>query len=234
MSVREKLCVALDFDDGAPARALAARLSGRCGWFKVGLELFVREGPRLVAEIAERGRVFLDLKLHDIPNTVAGAARSAVRTGASMINVHASGGRAMMAAALAAAEDAAPSGRRPLVVAVTVLTSIGEEEIAELPFSGGPSDVAFRLAEVARSAGLDGVVCSAAELPAIRAAQGLDFVTVVPGIRPAGADAADQRRIATPAAALAAGASILVVGRPITRAADPEAALEAIVAEMEG
>ena len=233
MSAREKLCVALDFDDGATARALAERLSGRCGWFKVGLELFVREGPDLVAEIAGRGRVFLDLKLHDIPNTVAGAARAAARTGASMINVHASGGRAMMEAALAAAEGTAPGGKRPLVVAVTVLTSLGAEEMAELPFSGGPSDVAFRLAALARSAGLDGVVCSAAELPAIRAAQGLEFLTVVPGIRPSGADAGDQRRIATPAAALAAGASILVVGRPITRAADPEGALDAIVAEME-
>ena len=234
MSVREKLCVALDFDDGAPARDLAARLAGRCGWFKVGLELFVREGPDLVAEIAERGRVFLDLKLHDIPNTVAGAARAAVRTGASMINVHASGGRAMMEAALGAAADGAPSGRRPFVVAVTVLTSIGAEEIAELPFSGSAPEAAFQLAALARSAGLDGVVCSAEDVTAIRAAHGEEFLTVVPGIRPAGADAADQRRIATPAAALTAGASILVVGRPITRAVDPEAALEAIVAEMEG
>lgn len=243
MSAREKLCVALDFDDAAPARDLAQRLAGRCGWFKIGLELFVREGPDLVAEIAARGRVFLDLKLHDIPNTVAGAARAAARTGASMINVHASGGRAMMiaardAAAGNAARDAASElaggAGRPLVIAVTVLTSIGAEEMAELPFSGTPSEAALRLAGLAWSAGLDGVVCSAAEIAAIRAAHGPDFRTVVPGIRPAGADAADQRRIATPAAALAAGASILVVGRPITRAPDPEAALEAIVAEMEG
>jgi orotidine-5'-phosphate decarboxylase len=232
VTARDRLCVALDFDDGQAARALARRLKGRCGWFKVGLELFVSEGPGLVSAIAKDGRVFLDLKLHDIPNTVAGAARAAARTGAAMINVHASGGRAMMAAAREAVEGIA-ANVRPKVIAVTLLTSIGREAMAELPFDGSPSAVALRLAALAAEAGLDGVVCSAAEVAAIRAARGPEFLAVVPGIRPSGADAGDQNRIATPAAAISAGASILVVGRPITRSADPEASVEAIVAEME-
>ena len=223
--------MALDFPDGKAARALAGRLRGRCGWFKVGLELFVSEGPALVSAIAREGRVFLDLKLHDIPNTVAGAVRAAARTGAAMINVHASGGPDMMIAAREAVAEG--SGDRPLLVAVTLLTSIGKEAMARLPFVGDPSAFVLRLAGLAAEAGLDGVVCSAEEVAAIRAARGPDFLTVVPGIRPAGADAADQKRIATPAAALSAGASILVVGRPVTRAASPEAAVEAIVEEME-
>ena len=222
--------MALDFDDGQGARALAGRLKGRCGWFKVGLELFVSQGPALVSAIARDGRVFLDLKLHDIPNTVAGAVRAAAGTGAAMLNVHASGGREMMAAA----RDAL-GGRndRPRLVAVTLLTSIGQEALAELPFEGSPGSVVGRLAALAAEAGLDGVVCSAEEVAAIRAARGPDFLAVVPGIRPAGAEAGDQKRIATPASALAAGASILVVGRPVTRATDPVAAVEAIVEEME-
>jgi len=229
-AARDRLCVALDFDDGQAARSLAARLKGRCGWFKVGLELFVAEGPALVSAIAREGRVFLDLKLHDIPNTVAGAARAAAKTGAAMINVHASGGREMMAAARDAISAAGSD--RPRLVAVTLLTSIGKDALAELPFEGSPASVVRRLAALVAEAGLDGVVCSAEEVASIRAAQGPDFLAVVPGIRPSGADAGDQKRIATPGAALAAGASILVVGRPITRAADPQAAVEAIVAEM--
>jgi orotidine-5'-phosphate decarboxylase len=226
---RDRLCVALDFDDGQTARALAGRLEGRCGWFKVGLELFVSEGPALVTAIAREGRVFLDLKLHDIPNTVAGAARAAARTGAAMINVHASGGREMMEAA----RDALGAGNdRPKLIAVTLLTSIGTESMAELPFEGSPASVVERLAALAAEAGLDGVVCSAGEVAAIRAARGPEFLAVVPGIRPSGAEAGDQKRIATPSSALAAGASILVVGRPVTRASDPVAAVEAIVEEM--
>ena len=231
MTSRERLCVALDFPDGNAARALAGRLRGRCGWFKVGLELFVSEGPALVSAIAREGRVFLDLKLHDIPNTVAGAVRAASRTGAAMINVHASGGREMMVAAREAVAES--SGHRPLLIAVTLLTSIGRDAMARLPFEGDPGSFALRLAGLAAEAGLDGVVCSAEEVGAIRSARGPDFLAVVPGIRPAGAEAGDQRRVATPAAAIAAGASILVVGRPVTRAADPEAAVEAIVEEME-
>ena len=233
-AARERICVALDFGGAAEAREFAARVRGRCGWFKIGLELFVAEGPALVPEIARSGKVFLDLKLHDIPNTVAAAARAAVRTGASLVNVHASGGREMMEAARAAvAEESARLGReRPAVIAVTILTSLGREAFAELPFSGDPSAAALGLAKLAAAAGLDGVVCSASEVAAVRAAHGPGFLAVVPGIRPSGAEAGDQRRIATPRAAVEAGASILVIGRPVTRAPDPVAALEAIVEEM--
>ena len=231
---REKICVALDFAGSADAREFAARVRGRCGWFKIGLELFVSEGPGLVAEIARSGKVFLDLKLHDIPNTVAAAAKAAVRTGASLVNVHASGGREMMAAARAAVGDeAARLGiERPAIVAVTVLTSLDAAAFADLPFSGDPASAALALAGLAAESGLDGVVCSAAEVAAVRAARGSSFLTVVPGIRPAGAEAGDQKRIATPRAAAGAGASILVIGRPVTRAADPVAAIDAIAEEI--
>jgi len=232
---REKICVALDFPTAAEARDFAQGMRGRCGWFKVGLELFVSEGPALVAEIARSGKVFLDLKLHDIPNTAAAAAKAAVRTGAALVNVHASGGREMMAAARAAvAEEAGRLGiARPSIVAVTVLTSLGAEAFRELPFAGEPGAAAVALAQLAAKAGLDGVVCSAAEVAAVRAAAGPAFLTVVPGIRPAGADAGDQKRIATPRAAVDAGASILVIGRPVTRAADPAGVLDAIAEEIE-
>jgi len=233
---RDRLCVALDFPAGAEALSFARMLRGKAGWWKVGLELFVAEGPEFVSRLAEEGRVFLDLKLHDIPNTVAAAARAAVRTGAAMVNVHASGGRAMMAAARTAADEEASrlSRPRPTLIAVTLLTSIGDAELASLPFRGNAAEIAAELAGEAFAAGLDGVVCSAADVARVRRAHGQGFVTVVPGIRPAGAESGDQRRIATPAAAIAAGASILVVGRPVTRASDPAAALEAIVAEIEG
>ena len=220
-----------DFDEGRPRASAAGRLRGRCGWFKVGLELFVSEGPALVSAIAREGRVFLDLKLHDIPNTVAAAALAAARTGAAMINVHASGGREMMIAARDAIGGIAGADR-PKLFAVTVLTSIGKDAMRNCRSKGVPPEVALRLATLAAGAGLDGVVCSAAELEEIRAAYGPEFLTVVPGIRASGTDAGDQKRVATPRAAISAGASILVVGRPITRAADPEAAVEAIVAEM--
>ncbi|HET7452476.1 MAG TPA: orotidine-5'-phosphate decarboxylase [Thermoanaerobaculia bacterium] len=235
-AARDRICVALDFSSGAEARDFAAGVRGRCGWFKVGLELFVSEGPGFVSEIARSGRVFLDLKLHDIPNTVAAATRAAVRTGAALVNVHASGGLAMMEAArVAAAEEAARLGReRPAVIAVTVLTSLSREAFAELPFSGDPASAALALSRLAAEAGLDGVVCSAEEVAAIRAARGPEFLTVVPGIRPSGADAGDQKRVATPGVAVRAGASILVVGRPVTKAADPAVVLDRIAAEIAG
>lgn len=234
MSVSEKICLALDFSSGKEASAFADRFEGRVGWFKVGLELFVAEGPSLVAAIARKGNVFLDLKLHDIPTTVARAAAAAVSTGASMINVHASGGREMMmrAAESLAAEAARRGGERPRLIAVTLLTSIGEQALAELPFVGSVEEVAARLAFLAADSGLDGVVCSATDLLEVRKACGPEFLTVVPGIRPAFASADDQQRVATPRAALAAGASILVIGRPVTRAADPEKALTAILEEL--
>ena len=180
-------------------------------------------------------KVFLDLKFHDIPNTVRAATREATRMGVSMLNVHASGGRAMMAAAAESAREASSALRmsRPLVLGVTVLTSLASEDLKEIGIGGGPEDAVGRLARLAQSAGLDGVVASPREIAAIRRACGPHFVIVTPGIRPATAEVNDQARIATPASAVQAGADFLVVGRPITAALDPAAAAEAIVAEME-
>ena len=230
MSARDRLCIALDYPTGEETLEAARRFGPRVGWLKVGLEAFVSEGPSLVAQIAESARVFLDLKFHDIPNTVAGAVAAAARSGASLLNVHAAGGREM----LLAARHALPEGtQRPMLVAVTLLTSIDAKALADLPMAGHPEGIARRLAVLAKECGLDGVVCSAADLPLIRAACGPDFLTVVPGIRPAGSQAADQKRIATPRQALDAGADLLVVGRPVTAAPDPAAALEALLEEIE-
>jgi orotidine-5'-phosphate decarboxylase len=228
----ERLCIALDFPARREILEMAARFSGRVGWMKVGLEAFVAEGPGLVADVARASgaRVFLDLKFHDIPATVAGAIASAGRSGAAMVNVHASGGRAM----LEAARDAARRAGLAKVIAVTVLTSIDAKTLADLPMAGPPEAMARRLALLAKQCGLDGVVCSAADVAGIRAACGPEFFTVVPGIRPAGADVGDQKRVATPGRAVAAGADLLVIGRPVTAAPDPDAALEAILAEVEG
>jgi len=209
---------------------MAERLAGRVGWLKVGLEAFLAEGPGLVGEVARTGaRVFLDVKLHDIPATVAGAVASATRSGASMVNVHALGGRAM----LEAAREAADRARLARLIAVTLLTSLDERALADLPMAGHPEGIARRLAILAKECRLDGVVCAASDLEGIRDACGPDFFTVVPGIRPAGEGAQDQRRTATPKAALRAGANLLVIGRSVTAAADPVAALERILAEIE-
>ncbi len=225
-----RICLALDFPTRAEVLGTARRFAGRVGWMKIGLEAFVAEGPALVAETAASSggaKIFLDLKLHDIPATVAGAVASAARSGAAMVNVHASGGRAMLEAAR---EAAARAGLEKLI-AVTLLTSLDARGLADLPMAGHPEGIARRLARLAQECGLDGVVCSAADLPAIRGACGPGFLTVVPGIRPAGSDLQDQKRVATPAAALAAGADLLVIGRAVTAAPDPEAALDSILAE---
>jgi orotidine-5'-phosphate decarboxylase len=230
MSPSERLCVALDFSARDEVLAAARRLGGRAGWLKVGLEAFVSEGPGLVREVADTGsKVFLDLKLHDIPNTVEKAAAAAAKSGASMINVHALGGRQM----LEAARRGVPASSGVRLIAVTLLTSLDTAALADLPIAGHPEGITRRLALLAEDCGLDGVVCSAQDLTAIRGVCGPRFLTVVPGIRPAGADAGDQKRIAAPAAAIAAGADILVVGRPITAAPDPEAALAALLAEIQ-
>jgi orotidine-5'-phosphate decarboxylase len=231
MSASDRLCIALDFPTRDEVVSMARWLAGRVGWMKVGLEAFVAEGPGLVAEVAKTGaKVFLDLKLHDIPATVAGAVAAAARSGAQMVNVHASGGRAM----LEAAREAADRARLERLIAVTLLTSIDTRALADLPMAGHPEGIARRLALLAKECRLDGVVCAATDVRGIREACGPDFLTVVPGIRPAGAEIQDQKRVATPAAALRDGASLLVVGRPVTAAPDPESALETILAEMAG
>ena len=230
MKASDRICVALDFPTRAEVLAAARRFGPRVGWLKVGLEAFVAEGPSLVREVADCGaRVFLDLKLHDIPHTVEGAVAAAARSGASMINVHASGGRAM----LEAARGALTGPDAPRLIAVTLLTSLDARALADLPMAGHPEGIARRLALLALECGLDGVVCAATDLEAVRGACGKEFLTVVPGIRPSGDAAGDQKRMATPAAAAAAGADILVVGRPITGAADPDEAIERIAAEIE-
>lgn len=224
-----RLIVALDFPSAAPALALADRLHGLCRWFKVGLELHTAEGPAIVHELRRRGfSVFLDLKFHDIPNTVAGAIRSSAAAGANMINVHALGGPAMLEAAAEAA-DGLPDP--PQLLAVTVLTSMDQLQLAAIGIDHSPETEVLRLADTAIEAGINGFVASAEEVAPLRHR----FPTatlVIPGIRPAGAATGDQKRIATPAAALAAGASHLVIGRPITQAPDPIAATEAILEEM--
>jgi len=228
----ERLCLALDFSTRARVLEAARRFAGRTGWYKLGLEAFVAEGPGLVAEVAATGpRVFLDLKFHDIPSTVARAVSAAVRSGAAMINVHALGGRAMLEAARKAAQE--EKGASVRLIAVTLLTSLDERSLADLPVAGNPEGIARRLALLAKDCGLDGVVCAAADLPAVRGACGADFFTVVPGIRPEGSEASDQKRVAFPRQALAAGADLLVVGRPVTAAADPDRALDELLAEIQ-
>jgi orotidine-5'-phosphate decarboxylase len=232
---RARLAVALDLGTREAILDAARALAPEAGVLKVGLEAFVSEGPELVREIAAFGtRVFLDLKLHDIPNTVARAAAAAVATGASILNCHAAGGPAMMAAFSAEAREAALKAGLPppALVAVTVLTSLDAVALSRIGLSGTPRDAALRLALLAKEAGLDGVVCSPEEIAAIRSACGGDFLLVVPGVRPAGTETGDQKRVATPGEAIRAGADLLVVGRPILAANDRVAAARAIVAEI--
>jgi len=229
LEARDRLIVALDFSTGREALEFVDRLEGRCQWFKVGLELFLAAGGAIVERLRDRGySVFLDLKLHDIPNTVAGAVRSVAPLGAQLLTIHASGGPAMLAAA---AEAVAGCSTPPKLLAVTVLTSMDSAQLAATGVAASPGDQAMLLATMAFANGIDGFVCSPEETSRLRAAmQGSTLVT--PGIRPAGTAAGDQRRIATPAAALAAGANYLVVGRPITQAADPAEAAARILAEI--
>lgn len=237
MTAKDKLIVALDVPSADAATRLAEKLHGHVGMFKVGSELFTAEGPVLPRFLAATGeKVFLDLKFHDIPNTVRAAAREAAQAGVSMLNVHAQGGLKMMEAALEGAravEKGEGRRARPLVLAVTLLTSLERADLMDLGVAGSPEDVVVRLARLAQRAGLDGAVASAREIAALRAACGPSFVIVTPGIRPASTAVHDQVRIATPALAIEAGADYLVVGRPITEAPDPVAAADAIAAEME-
>lgn len=226
-----RIAVALDVDDLDTAVALASRLHGRVGWFKVGLELFVRDGPAAVAAIAAHGPVFLDLKLHDIPTTVARSVTAAAALDVGLLTVHASGGTTMLrAAAEAAAEvgDARPSGQPLRLLAVTVLTSTADDELAAMGMDPAAAQVP-RLAALATASGIDGLVCAPADLVRVRGSVGPDPLVVTPGIRPDAAGADDHARAMSAAAAVRAGADVLVVGRPITRAPDPVAALEALV-----
>ena len=225
-----RIIVALDFPDAAPALAFAGRLDPAQCRVKVGSELFTSAGPACIEALVSRGfGVFLDLKYHDIPNTVAAACRAAARLGVWMLNVHASGGRAMLEAARGAIP---PGGAAPRLIAVTLLTSIGETDLAATGVAGTPEEHVERLALLAKACGLDGVVCSARETAALRASCGRDFQLVTPGIRPSASAADDQQRITTPVAAVAAGADYLVIGRPITRASDPPSALAAITRDI--
>lgn len=230
MGVGPRIIVALDFPTQTPALALLDQLDpGRCR-VKIGKELFTRAGPALVETVSRRGfDVFLDLKYHDIPNTVAAACAAAADLGVWMMNLHASGGRAMM---VAARERLGGLSNPPLLIAVTVLTSLDAADLAAVGCPGDPGQRVLGLARLARDAGLDGIVCSAQEAAAVRAALGGAFVLVTPGVRPAAVASGDQKRVMTPADAIRAGADYLVVGRPITRSPDPMTSLLAIEAEI--
>jgi orotidine-5'-phosphate decarboxylase len=229
-SARQRLIVALDVPDARAASLLVDRLDDTCAWFKVGLELFLAAGPAVLEPILRRGySVFLDLKLHDIPNTVAGAVRSAAGLGAKLLTVHAGGGPSM----LAAAQDAVSAFTNgPQLLAVTVLTSMDEMQLKAVGVSHSPAAQVEFLARMGMDCGIRGFVCSPQEVGALRSLTGPEGTLVIPGIRPAGGAIGDQKRIATPADALRSGASYLVVGRPITQASDPAEAAEAILTEM--
>lgn len=225
----ERVIVALDFPDAKQAFELVHRLDRLIRWFKVGLELYLAEGNLIVDDLRSQGfSVFLDLKLHDIPNTVSGAVRSASRAGVQMLTLHAGGGPAMLAAA---AEAAAESPNAPLLLAVTVLTSMDAAQLRAVGVSASPAEHVLQLARAGWDSGIRGFVASAEEVSAMRHAFP-EAKLVIPGIRPAGAAVGDQKRVATPAAAIAAGADYLVIGRPITQAFDPAAAAAAILDEI--
>ena len=230
MTTSSPVVVALDFPTAAQALELARQLSPQDCRLKIGKELFTQAGPSLVEAVQDMGfEVFLDLKFHDIPNTVAAAVTSAARMGVWMVNVHATGGRKMMQAA----RDALlPFEKPPLLIAVTILTSLSDEELFEIGYMAGTGTMVENLASLAQQCGMDGVVCSAQEASVIRQAQGADFKLVTPGIRLPESAKDDQTRILTPEAAVAAGSDYLVIGRPITRADDPQAALSAILARL--
>ena len=227
---KSRLAVALDVPGAPEALALVDRLEQTCQWFKVGMELYYAAGNSIVQQLRDRGfDVFLDLKLHDIPNTVAGAVRSVTRAGASLLTVHAGGGAAM----LSAAAEAAQAPGAPRLLAVTVLTSMDAPQLHGIGIDASPAEQVLRLARLAHASGIDGMVCSAEEVFLLRRDLGPEALLVTPGIRPAGVTVGDQKRIATPAGAIAAGASMLVVGRPITQSPDPAAAAQSILTEIE-
>jgi orotidine-5'-phosphate decarboxylase len=231
-TARQRLIVALDVPSAAASDELVKRLEGTCQWFKVGLELFTAAGPAAIEPLIARGHsVFLDLKFHDIPNTVAGAVRSATTLGVRMVTVHSAGGPAMLAAAREALDVVA---NPPELLAVTVLTSMDAAALKAAGVERSPADQVELLANMCLAAGIRGFVCSPQEVAALRDLTGPEGILVVPGIRPAGADIGDQKRIATPADAIRNGASYLVVGRPITQAPNPAEAAHSVLKEMAG
>jgi len=230
--MKDRIIVALDLPDAERALEVARALKGQVEWVKVGITLFDGEGPAIVRELRSLGlKVFVDLKLHDIPHQVDGACRVLTRVGADMLTVHAGGGRAMLEAAVKATSEAAAKFQapKPKVIAVTVLTSLDDAALVEIGCASAAPQQVERLATLARDAGCDGVVCSPHEAELMRALLGPDALVVTPGVRPAGEGPGDQARVATPAEALEAGASHLVIGRPITEATDPAAAVRTIV-----
>jgi orotidine-5'-phosphate decarboxylase len=231
---RERIVAALDVPDPAAAAELARKLDGHVGMVKVGLELFVAHGKAAVDAVKRfSSPVFLDLKLHDIPNTVEAAAREAAGLGAALLTVHASGGESMIRAARRGLEAGAKGARPTRLLAVTILTSLAEDDLGAVGISGSPAEAALRLARLAVGAGADGVVCSPVEVGLLRRELGPSPLLVVPGIRPAGAATDDQRRTGSARDAVRAGASLVVVGRPLREAADPAAAADALAQEME-
>jgi orotidine-5'-phosphate decarboxylase len=231
-TAKDHLIVALDVATAEAAIALSDRMEGQCSWFKVGLELYIAAGPPIVEKLANRGHsIFLDLKLHDIPNTVAAAVRSTASLGVRMLTVHAAGGPAMLTAAR---EATVPLANSPRLLAVTMLTSMDQSQVTAIGLPRSAQEQVVLLAKMGLEAGIDGFVCSPQEVAALRALAGPGGVLVTPGIRPAGADKGDQQRIATPAQAMRQGADYLVVGRPITQAVDPARAAEAILKEIAG
>ncbi|MFZ0663105.1 MAG: orotidine-5'-phosphate decarboxylase [Acidobacteriaceae bacterium] len=227
--MRDRIIVALDVPHSARALRLVERLDGMIRWYKIGLELYLSEGNAIVETIRDRGySVFLDLKLHDIPNTVAGAIRSSSRAGAEMMTLHAGGGPAMMAAAADAAAGLDPA---PMLLAVTVLTSMDVAQLQAVGITDSPAEQVLRLARTGWDSGIRGFVSSAQEVAMMRRTFP-DATLVIPGIRPVGAEIGDQKRVATPSEAILAGADYLVIGRPITQAPDPAAAAAAILAEL--
>lgn len=225
-----RVIVALDYPQAAPALALAARLDPKLCRLKVGKELYTAAGPALIGKLRGAGfEIFLDLKYHDIPSTVAAACRAAAELGVWMVNVHALGGRAMMNGAR---ESLAGGSIRPRLIAVTVLTSMSGSDLHDIGLAGDPQQAVSRLARLAQDCGLDGVVCSPQEAPALREACGTGFLLVTPGVRPADSAKGDQQRVATPRQAISGGADYLVIGRPVTRASEPLVALRAILDEI--
>lgn len=236
MAQNNRIIFALDVGDMDSAKNWVKMLKGHVWWFKVGLELFTAVGPDVVTLIKDNGiRCFLDLKFHDIPNTVAGAVRSVARTGADMMTIHLSGGRAMVKAALKAAQDESIKLEieRPNIVGVSVLTSLSGDDLHEIGIDKSPGEHAAHLARFASSCGLDGLVCSAEDLPHVRHEVPKTLTLITPGIRPAWSAKGDQKRIATPSSALKAGADLLVIGRPISESTNPVQAVEKIISEME-